>query len=250
MGCGVAVLTGTIRLDFVEETGSTNSDLLARAGMGEAISDGAWLIAARQTAGRGRLGRAWDSRTGNFHGSTLVPLRADDPPAPTLALVAAVALHDAVVDISRGLVRPQIKWPNDLLVGDGKLAGILLERQGDVVVVGIGCNIQYAPDVPGRETVALAQLGCPIAVNQFADALARCFSDTLADWRQQGLAAMIARWLACAHPKGTRLTVSDGAQAGLTGGFDGLEQDGSLRLALDSGGTVIVNAGEVRLADD
>src|SRR5689334_7206475 len=104
----------------VPETGSTNDDLaaLARAGAPE----GTWLRAERQTGGRGRQGRGWESPLGNLHASTLVRLAPGDPPAPTLALVAAVALREVAAAFAPGadLV---IKWPNDLLAGGAKLAG-------------------------------------------------------------------------------------------------------------------------------
>ena len=97
----------------VAETRSTNEDLaaLARAG----AEEGLWLRAERQTGGKGRQGRHWESPAGNLHASTIVRLRPEDPPAPTLALVAAVALHESVSKHAEGV---QIKWPNDL-VADG-----------------------------------------------------------------------------------------------------------------------------------
>jgi BirA family transcriptional regulator, biotin operon repressor / biotin---[acetyl-CoA-carboxylase] ligase len=153
--------------------------------MGEPI-DGRWLVAVRQTAGRGRLGRDWDSPSGNFHGSTGMALHTDDPPAPTLALVAAVALHDSIVDASRGTIRPTIKWPNDLLVGDAKIAGILLERAGDQVVVGIGVNLAQAPLLPDRATASLVGLGTSIAPTDFASLLAGTFAADLLRWRATG----------------------------------------------------------------
>jgi BirA family biotin operon repressor/biotin-[acetyl-CoA-carboxylase] ligase len=81
----------------------------------------------------------WVSPPGNLYISTLVRVCPDDPPAPTLALVAAVALHDA---LGPGLT---IKWPNDIMAGEAKLAGILLERAGDAVVVGFGANLAHHP---------------------------------------------------------------------------------------------------------
>src|SRR3954463_8944234 len=121
----------------VAETGSTNDDLAALARAGAPAGSG--LRAGRQTGGRGRQGRAWDSPAGNLHASTLVRLRPEDPPAPSLALAAAIALHEAAAAFA-----PQaelvVKWPNDLLAGGDKLAGILLEREGDAVVIGFGVN--------------------------------------------------------------------------------------------------------------
>ena len=248
MGSGVTSLIGHELLAFVEETGSTNSDLLDRLVAGLPVTDGEWLIAARQSAGRGRLGRVWDSRTGNFHGSTVVNLQPADPPPHTLALVAAIALHDAVTDCTRGMVPAAIKWPNDLLIDGAKVAGIWAERQGSAIVVGIGVNLAYAPEIAGRQTVSLADLGHSVPVRQFAASLAQNLTIHLGQWREQGLSATVERWNSRALAAGTSLSISDGPQAGLTGGFDGLEQDGNLRLKLDDGRRVIINAGEVRLA--
>lgn len=159
-----------------------------------------------------------------------------------------MALHDAVADASRGTIRPTIKWPNDLLIGPAKLAGILLERLGDQVVVGIGVNLAYPPDVEGRATVALADLGCRLAVTDFTVRLAAVFATELDLWRTQGLTQIIAHWTDRAHPRGTRLTISEGSDAGLTGAFDGLDDSGALRLRLDDGALRLVTAGEVRYA--
>lgn len=146
------------------------------------------------------------------------------------------------------MVRPTIKWPNDLLIGPAKLAGILLERAGDQIVVGIGVNLAYPPDVEGRATVALADLGSRLTVTDFAVSLAAAFATELNLWRTQGLTPLIARWTERAHPRGTRLTISEGGDAGLTGAFDGLDDGGALRLRLDDGALRLVTAGEVRYA--
>jgi BirA family transcriptional regulator, biotin operon repressor / biotin---[acetyl-CoA-carboxylase] ligase len=211
--------------------------------------DGRWLVAERQTAGRGRHGREWQSLTGNFHGSCVVELRASDPAAHSLALVAAIAVFDAIVDCTRGAVKPTIKWPNDLLIDGAKIAGILLERQGNIVVVGIGANLSWAPEVPGRKTTALKDMGHMISAHDFAHRLAGCFAQVVIAWRNEGLQAVLRQWQARAHPIGTMLTISEGLSAGLTGAFDGLEQDGSLRLRVGDGQIRIVHSGEVQLGD-
>lgn len=205
-------------------------------------------MALAQSAGRGRQGRQWQSPSGNFHGSTLVRLHPGDPPPQTLALVAAIAAHDAVRVASEGRIIPQLKWPNDLLVGGAKLAGILLERSGDAVIVGIGVNLAQAADLPDRRTVALAGLGVVVTVEAFAPMLAECFSTALDKWRTGSLSVTIADWCARAHPRGTPLTLSEGPDAGLTGAFDGLEEDGGLRLALADGRILRIVGGEVALA--
>lgn len=181
-------------------------------------------------------------------GSVTVALRAGDPPPHSLALLTALVVHDVL----RGLGAPQelvIKWPNDLLVDGAKLAGILLERVENHVVVGVGINLVSAPDIAGRMTTHLAALGCPIDRDSVAGTMASHFTQGLADWRGGGWPdAILARWCAAALPRGTALTLGEGEHAGLTGSFDGLERDGSLALVLADGRRLIVHAGEVSLA--
>ena len=212
------------------------------------MADGFWLVARRQTAGRGRLGRAWSDGAGNFMGSSVVNLDPRDPHAGSLALVAGLAVHGAV---SLHLSAPHgamLKWPNDVLVDGAKLAGILLERRGEAVVVGIGVNLAQAPQLADRATCALADFTAAPHVDAFAQVLARSFADQLASWRSYGLGSLIARWQAAAHPMGTPLTVTDPAQGAITGRFAGLDETGALRLALADGTTHIVHAGDVSLA--
>ena len=227
----------------VAETGSTNADMLLLARDGAA--EGLWLRAERQTAGKGRLGRAWVSEPGNLYASTLVRLRPADPAAATLALVAAVALHQAVgVFLSGGAVA-QLKWPNDLLVDGAKVSGILLERSGDAVVVGIGVNLAHHPDLPDRPTTSLAAAGAPVAAATFAEVLADTFGRWLSIWRGQGLPAIRNAWLAAAHPVGTALTVRTPDGGTRDGLFDGLDADGALILRLASGERHVIHAADV-----
>jgi BirA family biotin operon repressor/biotin-[acetyl-CoA-carboxylase] ligase len=218
----------------VAETVSTNDDVAALAREGAA--EGLWLRADHQTGGKGRQGRAWQSPPGNLHASTLVRLQPRDPPAPTLALVAAVALHEAV---KRHAPAARIKWPNDLLVDRAKLAGILLERQADAVVVGFGVNLAHHPEGLDRPATSLAP---PVAPDPFLARLAGAFAAWLGRWRAEGLAPVRAAWLAAAHPVGTVLTA-----AGARGRFDGLDESGALRLRLEDGGLRIIHAGDVFL---
>ena len=127
-------------ITFVAETGSTNADLVNEIRSGRSPEEGKWLVADRQTAGRGRRGRPWIDAPGNFMGSTLVCLRHDDPLAPTLSLVAALAVYDAIAVHLAPTSKLICKWPNDVLLDGAKFCGILLEREGDNVVIGIGVN--------------------------------------------------------------------------------------------------------------
>lgn len=215
--------------------------MLARAVTIEA-HEGDWLIAGRQTHGRGRQGREWSSPTGNLYASTIVRLRPDDPGAPTLALVAGIALHLAI-DLSS----VQIKWPNDLLIGDAKLAGILLERAGDAVVIGFGVNVAYAPDLPGRPTTALSVAGDARTANDLVAPLAEALVAELAVWREQGLAAIRAAWLARAHAPGTNLVARASDGTATEGRFDGLTDAGALVLRLADGTVRVIHAGDVFL---
>jgi len=233
---------------IVPETGSTSADLAARLAAGERIAEGEWLVADRQTAGRGRQGRAWLDGRGNFMGSTVVHARAGDPPLPSLALVAGIALHGAVAPHLPREVAPFLKWPNDLMCRHAKLAGILLERTGEAVVVGIGVNLVHAPEIEGRETAALATFAPPPVRNAFAQELAAAFAAELANWRAHGLSPTIARWAALAHPEGTPLLIGEPGETPLRGQFAGLDPQGALILALADGTRRTINAGEVRLA--
>jgi BirA family biotin operon repressor/biotin-[acetyl-CoA-carboxylase] ligase len=232
-------------IEIVPQTGSTNADLAARLHAGERVSEGHWLVADRQTKGRGRLGRVWHDGAGNFMGSTVVHLRAGDPPAQTLALVAGLSLHDLLATrVPQGLT---LKWPNDLLAGSAKLAGILLERVGEAVVVGIGANLASAPDLADCLTVALPELGTDYARDDFAQDLARHFAKDVDRWHTYGLDPIINRWAASGHPVGTALTVEDGEGGRLAGRFAGLTDEGALQLRLEDGRLRVIHAGETRI---
>lgn len=233
---------------FVPETGSTNADLAELAGTAASPVEGDWLIADRQTAGRGRQGRQWFDGFGNFMGSTVVRPRVGDPAPASLALLAGLALHEVVTPLVPPSARVTIKWPNDLLIGTAKLAGILLERAEDIVIVGIGVNLAKAPQVDGRETIALGEFGLAPDRDCFAEALARQLALELERWRSFGLEPLIARWLAAAHSVGAPLLVGEPGETPLAGQFGGLTGDGALQLRLADGTTRIIHAGEVRLA--
>lgn len=234
-------------IQVVAETGSTNSDLAERLRAGERIAEGHWLVADRQRAGRGRQGRAWSDGEGNFMGSTVVHRGPSDPPAPSLALLAGLALHESAIALVPEPDKLRLKWPNDLLYGRAKAAGILLEGVEDAVVVGIGVNLASAPRLPGRETVALSAFGPAPDRDGFAAALAQNFDRELDRWRTYRLEPMIRRWLAAGTPLGTPLSVHDGEREAVSGTFAGLSEDGSLLLRLPDGATRAIHAGDVML---
>lgn len=228
---------------YLPETASTNADMLARAVEGAA--EGEWLRAGRQTAGRGRMGRSWQSSLGNLYASSIVRLRPDDPSPATLALVAAVALVGSLEAAVPGTAFA-IKWPNDVLVGPAKIAGILLERTGDAVVIGFGVNLAWHPEALDRPVTSLAALGHVADAAGLCASLASIFARRLVDWRDD-LATIVSAWEASAHPIGTTLRVETGDGVTLGGQYDGLAPDGALRLRLADGSIRAIHAGDVFL---
>lgn len=234
-----------IRVEFVARTGSTNRDLRERIAGARAVAEGYWLVADRQSEGRGRQGRAWLDAPGNFMGSTVVNLQPGDPPAASLSFVAAIAVYEVVVNHVASPQSLVIKWPNDLMLAGAKLAGILLERVGDAAVVGVGVNLAAAPELADRTARHLAENAPAPDRDAFARELAASFDREVDRWRQFGLDPLFARVLAASHPPGSRLTVHGADGARLTGEFCGLEPDGALRLRLADGTVHAVHAGDV-----
>jgi BirA family transcriptional regulator, biotin operon repressor / biotin---[acetyl-CoA-carboxylase] ligase len=203
--------------------------------------------AERQTAGRGRMGRDWASPVGNLYASGLIRLRAGDPPAATLGFVAALAL-DKILSIYAPDAAFQIKWPNDVLAGGAKLSGILLERAGDAVIVGIGVNLASHPKIVGRLTTSIAELtGTAPDPATFLDYLAEAFGEIVAQWRTEGLGPILSRWQERAHPVGAPLSVSLPDGTSLEGVYEGLDPSGALKLCLADGAVRVIHAGDVFL---
>ena len=208
-----------------------------------AAAEGDWLVALAQDSGRGRQGRTWVSVEGNYFGSTMVAVRAGDPPAQSLSLVAGLALIEAI-DIAIPAQPLMLKWPNDVLLLGRKLAGILLERNEDRIAVGFGVNLAGAPQLDDRPVASLQGELTPQA---FAPLLAASFARLLNLWRISDPGLLVQAWLARAHPIGTPLKVHASAEAMVSGRFDGLEPDGALRLRRQDGSLELIRAGDVEL---
>jgi BirA family transcriptional regulator, biotin operon repressor / biotin---[acetyl-CoA-carboxylase] ligase len=137
-----------------------------------------------------------------------------------------------------------LKWPNDLMLSGRKLAGILLERSGDRVVVGFGVNLAAAPDLPELKAASLGGLIKPEA---FAPLLAGSFARLLNLWRSSEPAVLVRAWEHRAHLVGTKLTVHVSKDETIRGRFGGLDPDGALRLMRDDGSIELVRAADVFL---
>lgn len=230
---------------LLDEVDSTNAWVLARA---DSLADGQWVLARRQTAGRGRRGRGWAGDPRNLAATCHLAIAPEDDRPHLLSFVAALALDEACA----GFVpaeRLALKWPNDLLLDGAKLSGILLEREGSALAVGFGVNLAVAPPVPGRATIALADAiaGPPPAPEAFLGPLDAALRRWLALWREEGFAPVRAAWLARAHAPGTWLETS-GAAGHARGRFEALGEDGELLLRDAEGRLLVLHAGDVRHA--
>jgi len=240
-------------IEVVQSTGSTNADLLARALAGE--PEGAVLAAEEQRAGRGRMGRTWTAPPRAALTFSLL-LKPAVPPArrgwlPLLTGVAVAAAVTRATGVETGL-----KWPNDLLAADAKLAGILAEAAGDAVVVGIGLNVSTEPAEfpnprPGALPATSLRAAGATALNREDILLAILdgFERWYRAWQQAGgdpdrsglrpeytrLSATIGRTVRAELP---------GGQA-LSGSAVGVDSDGRLLVLLASGSEVAVAAGDV-----
>jgi BirA family transcriptional regulator, biotin operon repressor / biotin---[acetyl-CoA-carboxylase] ligase len=219
---------------------------LARAA--EGAPEGLWLRADRQDSGRGRMGRDWDSPTGNLYASTIIRLRPHDPPPSTLAFVAGLAAHATIRQIAPE-VAIQLKWPNDVLTAaKQKICGILLERAGDAIVAGFGINLAYHPANLDRPVSDLRSLGAnPPEPQAVAEILADSLAAQLHIWRTQPLPVLLRQWEAEAHPAGTALQIKLPDGEALEGLFAGLSDDGALKLRLASGEIRAIHAADIFL---
>jgi BirA family biotin operon repressor/biotin-[acetyl-CoA-carboxylase] ligase len=230
----------TDAITHLRTVGSTNDWLLAAA---PDLIDGHWVIADRQTAGRGRRGRAWSDGAGNLMASVLV---RSEGAVQQLSFVAALALRAALIGIDPALAeRLRLKWPNDVLLDGTKFAGILLERGGDGLVIGFGVNIASHPPAAERPATSLAAAwALTPAPRLLLEGLRAAFAAFRAQWADAGFEPIRTQWLAHAAGLGGRVTARLGDET-IEGRFDGLEADGALALRLDDGTLRPVHAGEV-----
>jgi len=224
----------------LESVGSTNDEAARLADAGAAEGTVVWARA--QTGGRGRRGRAWASPIGNLYSSTILRPACSAPRAAELGFVAALAVAD-MVPAGRDV---RVKWPNDVLVDGGKIAGILPESAigagGEVehVVLGIGVNVAFAPQLPDMRYPGAALGG---SVEEALEKLTASLATRLAQWRLKGFEMIRAAWLAKAGPLGLEVDVRLGQEL-VRGRFAGVDREGALLLDTPAGPRKIV-AGEL-----
>ena len=234
------------RIASFDTVGSTNAEAVARA---RADDDGPlWVVASRQTEGRGRRGRIWSTQEGNLAASLLMRPRVTPAGAATLGFVAALALDEALRACAPGL-ELSLKWPNDVLVGGAKLAGILLESErapGALrVVIGIGVNIASAPGDTAFPSTSLAALGRKVRPQDLFAALSDAWIDLIDHWHRTGMARIRPLWLAKAAGIGRPVSIALDESRVVEGVFETLDESGYMIVRQADGGSTAISAGDV-----
>jgi BirA family biotin operon repressor/biotin-[acetyl-CoA-carboxylase] ligase len=236
---------------LLDQIDSTNAEARRRAEAGEAGP--LWITARRQSEGRGRRGRAWDTQDGNLAATLLLTTRKPPAEAAQITFIAALAVAD-LLDAYAPPSLVTIKWPNDVMLAGEKASGVLVESGahpagGLWLAVGIGVNLTHAPSGTERPATALAQhlrvdVGAPPSTEAAAARLAQAFAVWLERWTALGFEPVLDAWL-------SRTTGLDGpatARLGhetVEGRAEGVAPDGALRLRLADGSLRLISAGDV-----
>jgi len=229
-----------------DEIDSTNEEARRLAAAGEIGP--LWLTAQRQTAGRGRRGRAWETGGGNLAATLL--LRPERPQGEwaQLSFVTAIAAADVMANFAGAHARVTLKWPNDILADGRKLAGILLEAANGpmpALAVGVGVNLAYHPDGTEFPAISLAGLGASIPpVDDALAALAASFAKWYDIWCEQGFVAIREAWLARASGLGTRIRARLATEE-RSGTFEGIDENGALLLNEGFGRAIALPAADI-----
>lgn len=239
------MIPSAYRLTTLDVTGSTNDDAKRAAEEGEA--EGLVIRAHRQTAGKGRQGRAWSSPEGNLYCSVLLRPHCSAQETGLYSFVVALAVFDAV-QAALPWAQIELKWPNDVLVSGKKISGILLEAappadgKTEWLVIGVGINVVFFPPSPLYPATSLAAEGGDMQ----ADDVLQVFLQSLEMWdrtlRHRGFAAVREAWLDKAKRGEMRARLPYGE---FTGSFGTLDEQGRLILRLADGSDMAIDAGDV-----
>jgi BirA family biotin operon repressor/biotin-[acetyl-CoA-carboxylase] ligase len=254
---GPRAISAGYRLAAFESIGSTNVEALSRARDGE--QGPIWLVTSEQTAGRGRRHRPWIAPRGNLASSILEVIDVSPAVAATLGFAAGLALEAALqkVSVEASLrsagsdhMKFSLKWPNDVLAGRQKLAGILLEAEavaGDrlAVVVGIGTNVVAAPEGTPTPATSLNALGVHIGAEELFATLSDSWAEFRGLWDNgRGFGEIRKLWLARAAGLGQAVAIQSGASI-VEGTFDTIDEQGCLIVRTAGGKRVPISAGDV-----
>jgi BirA family biotin operon repressor/biotin-[acetyl-CoA-carboxylase] ligase len=242
------------RLVCLSETVSTNADAfrLAEAGAGE----GTVVIADAQSGGKGRMGRVWSSPPGiNLYCSIVLRPAVKPYQAPQLTFLSAVAVA-RVIELTSSL-RPEIKWPNDVLIHGRKVAGLLNEMSAETdginfVILGIGVNLnmsaaQFPADLRTPATSLLQEQGRPVGRAQFAATMLNELDRLYREFLLHGFGPVREEWQLRCNANGRQVCVSDGSVETVRGEFAGIDSDGAMLVRLQDGTVQHVSCGDVRV---
>jgi BirA family transcriptional regulator, biotin operon repressor / biotin---[acetyl-CoA-carboxylase] ligase len=245
------------RLAAFDNIGSTNAEAMLRARAGEAGP--IWFVTTEQTAGRGRRFRPWIAPRGNLASSILEAMDVAPAAAATLGFAAGLALEQALRKVSveaalrmagSGGLDFSLKWPNDVLAGGKKLAGILLEAEavvggGLAVVVGIGTNVVGAPEGTPTPATSLRALGIEVSAEDLFAALSDGWAEFRGIWNDgEGFSEIRRLWLERAAGLGEPVSIKSGETL-IEGTFDTIDEQGCMIVRTRTGGRMPVTAGDV-----
>lgn len=234
-----------------DEIDSTNEEARRRASRGE--SGPIWIWALKQSAGRGRRGRSWESPAGNLMCTLLLTPQVTLAEAARLSFVAALAVRDLAAEFVQ-TADVRLKWPNDVLLDGRKVAGILLESSSDSgadalpwLAIGIGVNLRTAPEGTSFPATSFAAHAPAPSPAQALSRLAVYWDQHFRVWRERGFAPIREMWLS--HAVGLGGPVEARLRGGTVNGtFEGVDRDGALLLVLPDGSKRAITAGEVFFA--
>lgn len=243
--------SGAAPVLLLDQTDSTNAEARRRAEAGEAGP--LWIAARRQSEGRGRRGRAWESDSGNLAATLLTVTRKAPAEAAQITFIAALAVAD-LLDAYAPPSLVTIKWPNDVMLAGQKASGILVESGAHAsgglwLAVGIGVNLAQAPEGTERPATALAHhlagdVSAPPSIEAATQRLAEAFAVWQARWETLGFEPILDAWIA-RTPGLDGPAVARLGHETVEGRAEGVAADGALKLRLADGSLRLISAGDV-----
>jgi BirA family biotin operon repressor/biotin-[acetyl-CoA-carboxylase] ligase len=233
-----------------DEIDSTN--LEARRLIENGIDNDFVILASKQSKGRGRKGKEWISDEGNLYLSLILRPYGKSYTFCQLSFITALALYDAISILSKDSQKPidlKLKWPNDILVNNAKISGILLESarhtNKEYIIIGVGVNVKVAPEEIGQKTASLEQIcGSRIDVNDVLGLFMSNFHKYYRRWQMDGFAQLRRLWLSRAHKIGEIVTIAHD-NLRVSGAFKDINNQGAIRLKLASGQISIMHEGSI-----
>lgn len=254
MPSGLKVVPSGYGLLTFDEIDSTNEEARRQALDGE--PGPLWILARRQTAGRGRRGRVWESPSGNLMATVLLRPQVPAAKAATMSFALALAAHRAILKAFEAAAITQappvsLKWPNDVLISGRKVCGILLESGGgeggsDItfLAAGIGINLAMHPEAPLYPSTSLKDHGLTIAPEAMLSLVSAEFDVTFQEWQSEGFTHLRELWLAAAEGLGQPIVARLASQE-VSGTFIDLDTQGRLCLRLADNTVRLISSGEV-----